>query len=93
MIFQITMLWLTLALSITSQQPQTAVCTQSGRALILLQKKGHWRTPVISFKMARSLLEMSHHSGKVNQMCVTKIYFQGGGATVNNDPDGGSEDS
>ena len=36
---------------------------------------------------------MSHHSGKVNQMCVTKIYFQGGGATVNNDPDGGSEDS
>lgn len=53
--------------------PLTAIYIQKWNSSMFLQKSlGHWRTTVISNKMARSLLEMLHQV-KINQMCNTKF--------------------
>ena len=74
MIFQITLLWLTLALSITSQKLQTAVCTQKWNSSHVSAKEGPLED-VRNFIQDGKKLTGDVTSGNINQMCVTKIYF------------------
>ena len=66
------MIWLTLALTITSHHPWLQYTLKSETALFLEKSLGHWRTTVISIKIARSLLEMLHQV-KINQMSNRKF--------------------